>query len=218
MVTRYGAARPSLRRRSAAGGFRTTLLNHLDFGQTQNGVHNCRSCSVVQIRSFSGRAFEMMYPVRRGTVVVMPAQVFEVPAAAGSTWLLAVLLVPAALLIGLSIALWPRPLRIELTADALQIRGSLYGRRIARQDLDRAGARALDLSARSEFQPVLRTNGVGLPNYRVGWFRLRNHERALCFLTAPEQVVYVPTRLHFALLISVLDANAFLAALNATPN
>jgi len=148
----------------------------------------------------------------------MPAQVFEVPASTGSTWLLLVLLVPAALLIALSFALWPRPLRVELTADALQIRGSLYGRRIARQDLELPEARALSLSADRDFQPVVRTNGVGLPNYRVGWFRLRNRERALCFLTNQEQVVYVPTRLKFVLLISVLDANAFLAALNAAPS
>jgi len=148
----------------------------------------------------------------------MPAQVFEVPASTGNTWLLVVLLVPAALLIALSLALWPRPLRVELTADALQIRGSLYGRRIAKQDLELSRARALSLSADTDLQPVLRTNGVGLPNYRVGWFRLRNRERALCFLTNQEQVVYLPTRLHFALLISVPDATAFLAALNAAPS
>jgi hypothetical protein len=148
----------------------------------------------------------------------MSAQVFEVPASTGNTWLLLVLLVPAALLIAFAIALWPRPLRVELTADALQIRGSLYGRRIAKKDLEPSRARALSLSADADFQPVLRTNGVGLPNYRVGWFRLRNRERALCFLTNPEQVVYVPTRLNFVLLVSVLDSHAFLAALNGAPS
>lgn len=148
----------------------------------------------------------------------MPAQVFDVPGSTGNTWLLVALLVPAALLIALAVALWPRPLRVELTAEALQIRGSLYGRRIAKKDLELSQARALNLNTDRDFQPVLRTNGVGLPNYRVGWFRLRNRERALCFLTKQDEVVYLPTRLEFVVLVSVPDARAFLAALSAAPS
>jgi len=63
----------------------------------------------------------------------------------------------------------------------------------------------------------VRTRGTGLPGYSAGWFRLRNGEKALCFLTDRSRLAYVPTRAGFSVLLSVLLSverpDAFLAAL-----
>ncbi len=143
----------------------------------------------------------------------MAVQLFEVPNSSGSTSLLALLLLPAILLIGSAVVFWPRPLRIEVSADAVQIRGSIYGRTIARRDLDLDRARVVDLASEPALSPRLRTNGIAFANYRVGWFRLRDRERALCFLTGDGSVLYLPTTQDFALLIGTSDPGALLASL-----
>jgi hypothetical protein len=60
---------------------------------------------------------------------------------------------------------------------------------------------------------VLRTNGIGLPGYQVGWFRLKNGETALLYVTDESTVTYLPTTEHDVLLLSVENAEAFLQAL-----
>ena len=61
----------------------------------------------------------------------------------------------------------------------------------------------------------MRTWGTGLPGYQSGWFRLRNGERALVYLTDRRKAVYVPTALGYSLLLSPDDPGAFLSALEA---
>jgi hypothetical protein len=45
------------------------------------------------------------------------------------------------------------------------------------------GARRVGLSREVDLQPAGRTLGTGLPGYQAGWFRLRNGEKALLYLT-----------------------------------
>src|SRR3954468_15818617 len=104
----------------------------------------------------------------------MATQVFDVADAGGTRWLVIVLIVSLALVAGLTGLFWPRPLRVEITAEALAVRGSIYGRTVPRSQLKVAEARVVDLNHEPTLEPRARTNGVGLPNYRVGWFRLRD--------------------------------------------
>ena len=62
-------------------------------------------------------------------------------------------------------------------------------------------------------EPRLRTLGTGLPGYRAGWFRLRNGEKALLYLTDESRAVYVPTTAGYSVIVSPQDPDAFLAAL-----
>lgn len=143
----------------------------------------------------------------------MATQVFNVPDTGGTRWLVVVLLVSLTILVSMTVAFWPRPLRVELTPDELSIRGSIYGRSVPRSELKVEEARVVDLKEEPSLEPRLRTNGVGLPNYRVGWFRLRDRERALCFLTSTDRVLYLPTTQNYALLVSAENPNALLSAL-----
>jgi hypothetical protein len=106
--------------------------------------------------------------------------------------------------------------RFEVTPAGLAIRGDFYGRRLASQALLPGEARVVDLTVSPAYRPVCRTNGVGLPGYGSGWFRLDNGDQALIFVTDKRRVVYLPTREGYALLLSVADPEAFLAALRQT--
>jgi len=104
-----------------------------------------------------------------------------------------------------------RSVAVEVRSDGLRIKGSLYGRFIPKEDIIEDGIRTLDLSVERDYKPRIRTNGIGLPGYKEGWFRLRNGEKALLFVTS-DVVVYIPTK-DFAVMLSDENPEAFINAL-----
>jgi Bacterial PH domain len=105
-----------------------------------------------------------------------------------------------------------RTARFEVSEEGLRLRGDLYGRLIPAADLHGQEARQVDLRRERELAPVLRTLGTAVPGYRAGWFRLRNREKALLYVTDPSRVVYLPTRAGYVVLVSVADPAAFIAS------
>ena len=57
--------------------------------------------------------------------------------------------------------------------------------------------------------------GTGLPGYQAGWFRLRNGEKALLYLTDRARAVYIPTTAGYSLLLSPADPDGFLSQLRS---
>lgn len=106
-----------------------------------------------------------------------------------------------------------RYVRYEVTQDALRIRGDLYGRTIARNRLDLDRSRAVDLNSEPDLRLSIRTNGIGLSGYKSGWFRLKNGEKALVFVTDSTRVAYIPTLDGYSVLVSVVEPGGLLAAL-----
>ena len=138
------------------------------------------------------------------------------PAASRAIWFL--LLVPGVvicLVVGIlgSALLSARGARFEVSSAGLRLRGDVYGRLIPIEQLRGASAKRVDLKAMPELAPTRRTFGTGLPGYRSGWFRLRNGDRALLYLTDEARAVYVPTTAGFGVLLSPRDPDQFLAAL-----
>jgi hypothetical protein len=88
------------------------------------------------------------------------------------------------------------------------------GRFIPREALRVERAKVLDLATDPGYSPVARTNGIGLPDYQSGWFRLANGSSALLFVTNWSRAVRVPTTERFDLMVSPSDPQAFLAALD----
>jgi hypothetical protein len=97
--------------------------------------------------------------------------------------------------------------------QGLSIGPGLYGRFIPRDDIDKSGVKIINLDAEPEYQLKWRTNGVGLPGYAAGWFKLRNKEKALVLVTGRSGVVYIPTNKNYSVLLSVQDAGAFVGAI-----
>jgi hypothetical protein len=125
-------------------------------------------------------------------------------------------LVPVGLVVLAGFFFWAawstRQVTIDVTADEVVIHGGIYGRTIPRASLDTKHARIVEGLSTSDLKPVRRTNGLGLPNFRSGWFTLANKEKALLFVSS-ERAVYVPTDAGYALLVTPADPEAFLAAI-----
>ena len=105
-----------------------------------------------------------------------------------------------------------RKTTFSLSDTELVISGWPYGRTVALDELDIDSAKLTNLST-SVYKPRFRTNGIGLPGYKLGWFRLANGERALLFVTDPENVIYVKTKDDYSLLLSPSNPEEMLSSL-----
>lgn len=101
----------------------------------------------------------------------------------------------------------------EINPHQLRIKGGLYGRTVPASALVVDQAQSLDLTQQQAYRPKWRTNGIGLPGYAAGWFKLRNREKALLFVTDGRRVVYIPTRQGYVLILSVAAPEQFLQTL-----
>ncbi len=138
-----------------------------------------------------------------------------VPGSVRMLWLI----VPVCLLVAASVAgliyslSGARNARFEVSPAGLRLRGDFYGRLIPPSDLRVDDARAVDLDSEPSLAPRTRLVGTAITGYRAGWFRLRNGERALLYVTDTRRVAYLPTVNGYAVLLSVPDPNALLASL-----
>lgn len=150
-------------------------------------------------------------------------QIFQVVPAEVRTWWINVLFVVLAVSL-LAVMVFVRHMvenvsKASFAVDGrtLEIRAWPYGRRVALSDLDLGGARVVDLTREREIGLKWKTNGVNMSGLRGGWWRLRNGQKALVFVTDMTRAVYLPTREGYALVMSVADPDRFLAALGARP-
>lgn len=147
-------------------------------------------------------------------------EVFQIVPASGRTMgyfaAIALLMLGMAAMFGY-FALASRSARFELSSQGLAIRSAAYGRTLPASALIPEQATVVDLRTNRELQPTLRTNGIGMPGYAAGWFRLRKGEKALLFVTDPSRVIYLPTREGYSVLMSVTEPERFIEALRAAP-
>ncbi|MDQ3949722.1 MAG: PH domain-containing protein, partial [Gemmatimonadota bacterium] len=125
-----------------------------------------------------------------------------------------VVLVGTVVLIAMTVT-GSRTATFELSPAGLRLRGDLYGRRLPASALRGGAARVVDLEREPALSPRRKTIGTALPGYRAGWFRLGNGEKALVYVTDRRQVVYVPTRAGYSVLLSVDRPAEFVDRLRA---
>lgn len=101
----------------------------------------------------------------------------------------------------------------EVGPDSLAVRGTMYGREISLSSIQTDQMRVLDLHEQEAYGPRWRTNGLGLPDYKLGWFTLKNGEKALLFLTDRSRVAYIPTDEDFALVLSTHEPERLIEAI-----
>ena len=110
----------------------------------------------------------------------------------------------AALLVG--VIVWAiRRRSLDLSESALTIKAGFYSRSINRASLRLESAKVASLFEDRALAPRWRTNGIRVPGFQAGWFRLVNGDKALVLLTDPRTVTYVPTLEGFSLLISTSE-------------
>ena len=134
----------------------------------------------------------------------------------GVGWLRAVLFgVPLlAAVATAAIGFGTRRVVIEVSPDALRIRGDLFGRRVPMAMLVLDEARIVDIRSGPDRLTLVRIWGVGLPGYLSGWCTAFHHKgKLLVFLTERTRVVRIPTTAGYTLLLSPAAPESFLRAL-----
>jgi hypothetical protein len=106
--------------------------------------------------------------------------------------------------------------RIALSDGVLDITATLYRRRLPLAAIDLDKAQVLDLDAHREWRPLLKTNGLGLPGLRAGWYRSHDFTRMFCLLTTWNRVLVLPEHAGGALLLSAERPQDLLLALRET--
>ena len=139
-----------------------------------------------------------------------------VPATGRGLWIIIVIVMAIFVIVGgmlVATAHGSSATRFELSEGGLRIRGDLYGRLIPASALRGDAARVVDLTGERELGPRLRTFGTAVPGYSSGWFRLRNGEKALLYVTERRRAVYVPTTAGYSVLLSPRDPDRFVERL-----
>jgi hypothetical protein len=108
------------------------------------------------------------------------------------------------------IYLLPKP-TLEVSGGVLTINSMFYGKTVPVAEINTDGIRQLNLLTDKDYDVRIRTNGIGLPNYYVGWMRLNNGNKALAYLTGKKSVVLIPAK-GYDILISTDDFNEIRAA------
>ena len=104
-------------------------------------------------------------------------------------------------------------LSVSLNKSDLRIHIPIYGRSIPISNLDISSAQIVNLDESPDLRLKWRTNGIGMPGYAVGWFKLRNGEKALSAITSKQNVFYMRTTKGYSLLLSLKKPERFLVML-----
>ena len=99
-----------------------------------------------------------------------------------------------------------------LGPDGLRVKATFLKKSWPLAELDRTGARVLDLDAGADFRPRWKLFGVGLPGLSAGLYKLRNGQSAHVYITQRRKVVYIPGH-KGAILLSMDRAKEFLDTL-----
>ena len=102
---------------------------------------------------------------------------------------------------------------ISIKNNEVIIKTFLYGRKIQIEDILINEIQTINLKQNNEYNVSIRTNGIGLPNFHLGWMKLKNGKKALVYLTNKENVLLMPTK-NFVVLFSMQKTEEFIKKLN----
>ncbi len=138
-----------------------------------------------------------------------------IPAASKSLWFFAIIsLVLVGVLVLMVWLAWSmQHVRFTVSNEGLRLQGDLYGRLIPLKSLKLDEAVVTNLNTDKDHQPKWRTMGTGLPGYAAGWFKLRNGQKGLLFVTDRTHVVRIPTTEGYTVMLSVAEPTALIDAL-----
>jgi len=135
-----------------------------------------------------------------------------IPAASRSLWFSAIisLILVGVLVLMFWLAWSMQHVRFTVSNEGLRLQGDLYGRIVPLKSLKLDEAVVTNLNTDKEHQPKWRTMGTALPGYAAGWFKLRNGEKALLFVTDRTRVARIPTTEGYTVMVSVSEPAALI--------
>jgi hypothetical protein len=95
--------------------------------------------------------------------------------------------------------------RLRVDAESLTVGGGFYKVSVP---LDRLAADGVRAERVQTYALGARTNGIGMPGLRLGWFDHRDSGKAFVAITEPAKVVRINTREGYTILISADEPDA----------
>ncbi|HHA2819733.1 PH domain-containing protein [Stenotrophomonas maltophilia] len=170
------------------------------------------------------RVLWIVLPLLAAFVACLYAQLYKAPASApwievtlsppwfrmggSAAWSLIVI---AVLAVGLGAAFFRR--RVELAGDVLDVRSTMYRRRVPVAQLRLDQAEVVDLQRDRRYGIRLKTNGYSMPGFYSGHFRLQGGGKGFALVTDRARVLALPVSDGSTLLLSVDRPQALLDAL-----
>lgn len=90
-----------------------------------------------------------------------------------------------------------------ISGDTVTLDVPFYGFSLPRREVELAKVERVDWSQTPELKPDLRANGVGMPGFQLGWFRLANEQKAFVATTSTDNLVLLPTTRNYPLILSL---------------
>jgi hypothetical protein len=106
--------------------------------------------------------------------------------------------------------------RLTISTTGLRINSDMINQTIPLENLDRGNMKLINLNNEAELKPVIKAEGkkgLRLFNYRTGWFKLQNGSQGLIQLTSWKNVVYIPTKENYCIMLSVKKPGEFIESL-----
>jgi len=105
--------------------------------------------------------------------------------------------------------------KVSVGNGFLTVKSTFYGKKIPLDEINVDGVRKLNLGSDrdKDYRVTLRTNGIGLSGYTVGWMRLHNGHKALVYITDKTNVALIPTA-KFDVMFSTNDFDGLKNALS----
>ena len=121
------------------------------------------------------------------------------------------LVVIAALGIGLGLAFFRR--RVEFDGTVLDVRSTMYRRRVPVAQLQLDRAEVVDLGRDRRYAIRFKTNGYSMPGFHSGHFRLQGGGKGFALVTDRARTLVIPVRGGSTLLLSLERPQALMEAL-----
>lgn len=96
----------------------------------------------------------------------------------------------ALLILAILLPMWRR--QVAFDGKQLRVKATYYSRQSPLSEFRLDQARVVDTREHTEFKPMLKTNGFGLPGYWAGHFMLRDRRKAFCLVTDVSKVLALP--------------------------
>ncbi len=170
------------------------------------------------------RVLWIVLPLLAAFVACLYAQLYKAPANApwievtlsppwfrmggSAAWSLIVI---AVLAVGLGAAFFRR--RVELAGNVLDVRSTMYRRRVPVAQLRLDQAEVVDLQRDRRYGIRVKTNGYSMPGFYSGHFRLQGGGKGFALVTDRARVLALPVSDGSTLLLSVDPPQALLDAL-----
>lgn len=111
--------------------------------------------------------------------------------------------------------------KVVVSESSLDFDVPIYSKTVPLRLLDINHAQIIDLTQNSQFKIQFRQNGIGLPGYQLGYFKLeqpyRGISKAILSVTDSTKVIVLPTKENVIFIFSVDNPHEVLRQLQALP-